>query len=41
MLVANQNSDNVVAFSIDGKTGKLTPTGKISRIMTPVCVKML
>jgi 6-phosphogluconolactonase len=40
LLVANQNSDNVVAFSIDASSGKLTPTGKNNRIMTPVCLKM-
>ena len=40
LLVANQNSDNVVAFSIDATTGKLTPTGKNNVIMTPVCLKM-
>ena len=39
LLVANQNSNNVVAFSIDEKTGKLTPTGKNNVIMTPVCLK--
>ncbi len=39
LLVANQNSDNVVAFSIDLTTGKLKATGKNSVIMTPVCLK--
>ncbi len=41
LLVANQNSDNIVAFSIDKTTGKLTPTVKNNVIMTPVCIKML
>jgi 6-phosphogluconolactonase len=41
LLVANQSSDNIVAFSIDNATGKLTPTGKNNVIMTPVCIKML
>ena len=40
LLVANQNSDNVEAFSIDTQTGKLTPTGKNNVIMTPVCLKV-
>jgi 6-phosphogluconolactonase len=40
LLVANQNSDNVVAFSIDSATGKLTPTGKNNVIMTPVCLRI-
>ena len=39
LLVANQNSDTVVAFLIDATTGKLTPT-KNSTIMTPVCLKI-
>lgn len=41
LLVANQNSDNVVAFKIDTMTGKLTPTGANSRVLTPVCLKMM
>lgn len=41
LLVANQNSDNIVAFKIDKTTGKLTPTGQNSRVMTPVCLKLL
>jgi 6-phosphogluconolactonase len=41
LLVANQNSDNIVAFAIDSATGKLTPTEKNNVIMTPVCIKML
>ncbi len=41
LLVANQNSDNVVAFFIDGATGLLKPTGQNSRVMTPVCLQML
>lgn len=40
LLAANQNSDNVVAFSIDAATGKLKPTGKNNVIMTPVCLRV-
>jgi 6-phosphogluconolactonase len=40
LLVANQKSDNVVAFSIDLTTGKLKPTGKKNVIMTPVCLRI-
>ncbi len=40
LLAANQNSDNVVAFSIDLSTGKLKPTGKNNVIMTPVCLRV-
>jgi 6-phosphogluconolactonase len=38
LLVANQNTDNVVAFRIDMETGLLSPTGANSRVMTPVCL---
>ena len=37
LLVANQNSDNIVAFKIDASTGKLTQTAD-SKIFTPVCI---
>jgi 6-phosphogluconolactonase (cycloisomerase 2 family) len=30
----------VVAFSIDGKTGKLMPTGQSSYVPTPVCLQL-
>ena len=40
LLVANQNSSNVVAFFIDEATGKLTPTGKNNQIPTPVCLRV-
>ncbi|NJK96018.1 MAG: lactonase family protein, partial [Bacteroidales bacterium] len=39
LLVANQDSDNVVTFKIDPKTGKLIDTGIESKIPTPVCIK--
>ncbi|MEY4936729.1 MAG: 6-phosphogluconolactonase [Bacteroidota bacterium] len=41
LLVANQNSDTVVAFAIDGATGLLKPTGNRSHLMTPVCLQRL
>jgi 6-phosphogluconolactonase len=41
VLVANQDSDNVVIFSRDAKTGKLTPTGKEIKVSMPVCLKVL
>ncbi|MDZ7880688.1 MAG: lactonase family protein [Saprospiraceae bacterium] len=40
LLVANQNSDNVVAFSIDTNTGRLIATGKNNQIPTPVCLRI-
>jgi len=41
LLVANENSDNIVAFRIDQKTGRLTSTGKVMHVPAPVCVKFL
>ena len=41
LLVANQRSDNVVTFSIDPTAGRLTPTGQITEIPIPVCLKFL
>lgn len=37
LLVANQNSDNIVAFKIDAGTGKLTQSAT-SKVFTPVCI---
>ena len=37
LLVANQNSGNIVAFKIDAVTGKLTPSTS-SKVLTPVCI---
>jgi 6-phosphogluconolactonase len=41
LLVANQDSDNVVTFRIDPETGKLIDTGIEASIPTPVCLKIL
>ncbi|MCI0664300.1 MAG: lactonase family protein [Acidobacteria bacterium] len=41
LLAANQNSDTVVTFQIDQKTGKLRPTGKVTEVPTPVCLKFI
>jgi 6-phosphogluconolactonase len=41
LLVANQNTDNVVTFRIDPQTGKLTPTGQVTEIPIPVCLKFI
>ncbi len=40
LLVANQNSKNVVIFKIDPQTGLLTDTNKHLEIPAPVCLKM-
>ncbi|MBC8156499.1 MAG: beta-propeller fold lactonase family protein, partial [Bacteroidetes bacterium] len=41
VLAANQDTDNVVMFTLDARTGKLTPTGTELKIPAPVCLKML
>jgi len=40
LLVANQNSKNVVIFKIDPETGLLTDTQKRIEVPAPVCLKM-
>ena len=39
LLVANQNTDNVVTFRIDQQTGLLHETGLVAHIPAPVCLK--
>ncbi len=41
LLAANQNSDTIVTFRIDQKTGKPSPTGQVSEVPTPVCLKFI
>lgn len=41
LLVANMKSDEVVIFSRDAQTGKLTDTGKRIAVPTPVCLKWI
>ena len=36
MLVANQNNDTIVPFSIHANTGVLTPTGAVTNTPVPV-----
>jgi 6-phosphogluconolactonase len=38
LLAANQSSDTVVVFRIDGATGRLTPTGAMVAVGSPVAV---
>jgi 6-phosphogluconolactonase len=38
LIAANQDSDNMVVFRIDPKTGALTPAGDAIPIASPVCV---
>ena len=39
LFAANQNSDTVVTFRLDEATGQLTPTGQVTNIPSPVCLK--
>ena len=39
LLAANQDTDNIVSFRIDGESGALTPTGGVTEIPMPVCVR--
>jgi 6-phosphogluconolactonase len=41
LLVANQDSNNVVTFKIDPANGKLIDTGEKASIPNPVCLKFL
>jgi 6-phosphogluconolactonase len=41
LFAANQQSNNIVVFRIDQKTGRLTPTGQVLDVASPVCVKFL
>jgi 6-phosphogluconolactonase len=41
LLAANQNSDNIVIFKRDKKTGLLEDTGKRIEVGNPVCIKWI
>ncbi len=41
LLVANQNTDNIVIFKRNKQTGMLQATGKQIKVSTPVCLQML
>jgi 6-phosphogluconolactonase len=41
LLVANQNSDDIVVFKVNRETGILTDTGKRIDVGNPVCVKWI
>ena len=38
LFAANQDSNNIVIFKIDPATGRLTPTGQVLQVQSPVCV---
>ncbi len=41
LFAENQGSNNIVIFRIDPNTGRLTPTGKVLEVPSPVCIKFL
>ena len=41
LLVANQNSNNIVVFKRNKSTGLLAPTGSEIQVPRPVCLKMI
>jgi len=41
LFAENSESNNIVVFRIDQKTGRLTPTGKVLDVPSPVCLKFL
>jgi 6-phosphogluconolactonase len=40
LLAANQDSDTIVTFRIDQATGRLKPTGYVTEVPSPVCLKL-
>jgi len=41
LFVANQDSGNIVVFQIDFDTGRLTPTGQVLTVPSPVSIKFV
>lgn len=41
LLAANQKSDSVITYRIDQPSGRLTPTGRMTEIPAPVCLKLI
>lgn len=41
LLVANQETNNIVVFRIDPNSGRLTPTGQTLQVPSPVCLKFV
>lgn len=41
LLAANQKSDTVVTFLIDSASGRLRATGQVTKVPSPVCLKMI
>jgi 6-phosphogluconolactonase len=38
LLVANQESGNIVEFQIDAQTGKLSVGSEVAKVPSPVCL---
>jgi 6-phosphogluconolactonase len=41
LFAENEGSNNIVVFRIDQKTGRLTATGQVLDVTSPVCIKFL
>jgi 6-phosphogluconolactonase len=41
LFAAHQDSDSIVTFRIDPETGQITPTGQMTEVPMPVCVRIL
>ena len=41
LFAANQGANNIVIFNLDPATGRLSPSGKVLDVASPVCVKFL
>ena len=41
LLAANEHSDTIVSFWVDQATGQLTPSGQMTSVPTPVCVRFM
>ena len=41
LLVANEHTDDIVSFRIDGETGLMKATGHVTKVPSPVCLKLV
>ena len=41
LLVANQDTNDIATFAIDIKTGFLSPTGQLTNVPRPVCLRFM
>jgi 6-phosphogluconolactonase len=41
LLAANQDSDDIVLFHVNPKTGHLTPNGQVIQVPSPACIKFV